>query len=90
MYNRPFILYWFYFSNTHILSSWDNVVGIATSYGLDDQGVGVRVPVESRIHIVKTGSGVHPTSYPVGTRGSFSAGKAANHLPPTSAEVKKS
>jgi hypothetical protein len=26
-----------------------SVVGIATSYGLDDQGVGVRVPVGSRI-----------------------------------------
>jgi hypothetical protein len=25
--------------------SWDSVVGIVTSYGLDDQGVGVRVPV---------------------------------------------
>jgi hypothetical protein len=29
--------------------SWDSVVGIATSYGLDDRGVGVRVPVWSRI-----------------------------------------
>jgi hypothetical protein len=28
--------------------SRDNVVGIATSYGLDDRGVGVRVPVGSR------------------------------------------
>jgi hypothetical protein len=27
----------------------DSVVGIATSHGLDDQGVGVRVPVGSRI-----------------------------------------
>jgi hypothetical protein len=27
----------------------DSVVGIATSYGLDDRGVGVRVPVGSRI-----------------------------------------
>jgi glucose uptake protein GlcU len=29
--------------------SRDSVVGIATSYGLDDLGVGVRVPVGSRI-----------------------------------------
>jgi hypothetical protein len=29
--------------------SQDNVVGIATGYGLDDRGVGVRVPVGSRI-----------------------------------------
>jgi hypothetical protein len=27
----------------------DSVDGIATGYGLDDRGVGVRVPVESRI-----------------------------------------
>jgi hypothetical protein len=27
----------------------DSAVGIATSYGLDDRGVGVRVPVGSRI-----------------------------------------
>jgi hypothetical protein len=29
--------------------SRDSVVGIATVYGLDDRGVEVRVPVESRI-----------------------------------------
>jgi hypothetical protein len=29
--------------------SRDNVVAIATSYGLDDRGVGVQVPVGSRI-----------------------------------------
>jgi hypothetical protein len=29
--------------------SRDSVVGIATSYGLDDRRVGVRVPVGSRI-----------------------------------------
>jgi hypothetical protein len=29
--------------------SWDSVVGTATGYGLDDRGVGVRVPVWSRI-----------------------------------------
>jgi hypothetical protein len=27
----------------------DNAVGITTGYGLDDRGVGVRVPVGSRI-----------------------------------------
>jgi hypothetical protein len=30
-------------------STRDSVVGIATSYGLDDRGVGVRIPVESII-----------------------------------------
>jgi hypothetical protein len=29
--------------------SWDSAVDIATSYGLNDRGVGVRVPVRSRI-----------------------------------------
>jgi hypothetical protein len=34
----------------HILfGSRDSAVGIATGYGLDDRGVGVRVPVVSRI-----------------------------------------
>jgi hypothetical protein len=32
-----------------IIRSQDNVVGIATGHGLDDQGVGVRVSVGSRI-----------------------------------------
>jgi hypothetical protein len=31
------------------IGSWDSVVGIATGYGLDDLGVGVGVPVGSRI-----------------------------------------
>jgi hypothetical protein len=57
--------------------SRDSSVGIATSYGLDDRGVGVQA-----------GSGAHPTSYPMGTGGIFPGGKA-DHLPPTSAEVKK-
>jgi hypothetical protein len=46
----------------------DSAVGIATSYGLDDRGVGVRVPL---------GSEVHPTSYPMGTGCSFPGDKAA-------------
>jgi hypothetical protein len=29
--------------------SQDSAVGVATGYGLDDQGVGVRVPVVARI-----------------------------------------
>jgi glutamine synthetase len=35
--------------NLLVLRSWDSVVGIAIAYGLDDRGVGVRVPVGSRI-----------------------------------------
>jgi hypothetical protein len=43
---------------------------------------------------VQTVSGAHPASYTVGTRGSFSGGKArpgrdADHSPPSSSEVKK-
>jgi hypothetical protein len=52
-------------------------VGIATGYGLDGRGVGVRVPVGSRIFVVQTGSGAQPASYPIGTGCSFSRGKAA-------------
>jgi hypothetical protein len=31
----------------------------------------------SLLHIVQTGSGAHPTSYPLGTRGSFPGSKYA-------------
>jgi hypothetical protein len=31
----------------------------------------------SLLHVVQTDSGVHQTSYPMGTEGSFSGGKAA-------------
>jgi hypothetical protein len=34
---------------SYMALNWDSVVGIATGYGLDDRGVGVRVPVGSRI-----------------------------------------
>jgi hypothetical protein len=70
---------------------------IATGYGLDDQG---EREFESRygkkfllLHIVQIGSGVHPTSYKMGTGGYFPGvkrqGSEADHSPPTSAEVKK-
>jgi hypothetical protein len=32
-------------SYRHIFRNRDSVIGIATGYGLDDRGVGVRVPV---------------------------------------------
>jgi hypothetical protein len=60
--------------------SRDGAFGIATGYGLEERGVGVRVPVGSRIFSspkVQTGSGVHPTSYPMGIGGSFPGAKAA-------------
>jgi hypothetical protein len=58
-----------------LMGSRDSSVGIATDYGLDDQG---RREFESRwgkkfslLHIVQTGTGVNPTSYKMGTGGSF-------------------
>jgi hypothetical protein len=47
----------------------------------------------SLLHVVETGSGVQPTSYPIGT-GALSPGikrqgREADHSPPTSADVKK-
>jgi hypothetical protein len=56
--------------------SRDNLVGIATGYGLDDVGGGgssspFRVKKFSLLHIVQTGSEVHPSSYPLGIGGSF-------------------
>jgi hypothetical protein len=60
--------------------SWDRAVGIATGYGLDDRGVGVRVPVRPSMFNppnVQTGSGVHRTSYTMGTGGPFPGVNAA-------------
>jgi hypothetical protein len=60
--------------------SRDITIGIANDYGLDDRGVGDRVPVGSRIFFsssLQTGSGVHPTSCPIDTGASFNGGKAA-------------
>jgi hypothetical protein len=52
-------------------------IGIATGYGLDDQGVGVRVALGARIFVVQTGSGAHLASYPMDIGGSFTGGKEA-------------
>jgi hypothetical protein len=47
----------------------------------------------SLLHVVQTGSGVHPTSYPMGTTAVFPEvkrrGREADHSPPVSVEVKK-
>jgi hypothetical protein len=66
-------------------------------YGLDDRGSGVRFPAGagnfSLSHRVQNGSGAHPASYPMGTRGSFprvkQPGREADHSPPSSAKVKE-
>jgi hypothetical protein len=60
--------------------SRDKAAGITVGYGLDGRGVGVRVPLGAGIFsspVVQTGSGAHPASYPMGTKGSFPRGKAA-------------
>jgi hypothetical protein len=58
----------------------DSAVGIATDYRLDDRGADFESLLGqefSLLHVVQTGSGVHPTSYSIGTGGSFPEGKAA-------------
>jgi hypothetical protein len=77
--------------------SQDSAVVIVTGYGLDLQGVGVRVPVGSRIFSMSSRPALGPTqaSYPMGTggggffHGGKEAGHEADHSPPASAEVKK-
>jgi hypothetical protein len=59
--------------------SRNSAVGIATDYGLDDRGVGIRVSVGSRtfsLHDFQTDPGAHTASYPMGTGDSFPGGKA--------------
>jgi hypothetical protein len=64
-----------------IRQSRDSSVGIALGYGLNDRGSRIRFPAGagnlSLHHRVQNGSGAHPASYPVGTRGSFPGSKAA-------------
>jgi hypothetical protein len=63
------------------LVQFDSSVGIALGYGLDDRGSRVRFPAGTGNfclhHRVQNGSGAHPASYPMVTRGSFPGGKAA-------------
>jgi hypothetical protein len=85
------------FSIDLILPSRDRAVGIMTSYGLNNQEVGVRVPAGSRIlsfprrpdrlwgsHYMLS-NGYHGLYPPVVAR----PGHEADHSPPTSAEAKK-
>jgi hypothetical protein len=64
-----------------IFKSRDSSVGIALGYGLDDRGSRVRFPAGagnfSLHHRAQNGSGAHPATYPMGTRGSFLGSKAA-------------
>jgi len=67
-----------------------------SDYGLDDRAIGVRSPAGaedfSSSLCVQIGSGAHPASCTMGTRGPFPGAKArpgrdADHSPPSSAEV---
>jgi hypothetical protein len=60
-----------------ICVSRDSVIGIVTSYGLDDRGVGV---------LVLVGSSIFSRPFSAGVK---RPGREVNHSPPTSAEVKK-
>jgi hypothetical protein len=65
--------------SAHNTDSWDNVVGIATGYGLDDHGSGFESQWgrQFSLHVVQAGSGGHPTSYIMCTGESLPGGKAA-------------
>jgi hypothetical protein len=71
----------YFFTLLSFIEGRDSSVCIALGYGLDDRGSRVRFPVGtgnfSLHHSVQNGSGAHPASYPMGTRGSFPGGKAA-------------
>jgi hypothetical protein len=65
----------------NIRKSCDSSVCIVLGYGLDDQSSRVWFPAGagnfSLRHRVQNGSGAHPASYTMCTRGSFPGGKAA-------------
>jgi hypothetical protein len=63
--------------HTYLLSFLSSSVGIVLGYGLDVWGSRVGAGNFSLHHRVQNGSGAHPASYPVGTRSSFSGGKAS-------------
>jgi hypothetical protein len=71
---RTFITFTTTFHEAH------SIVGIVTSYGWKTEGSEFESQQGkefSLLHVVQSGSGVHPTSYPMGTGGSFYGGKEA-------------
>jgi hypothetical protein len=74
----------------HVTRSRDSVVGIATGYRLDDRGVGIRVPVGSRILSSPRPDKLWgpPSLLPNGYWGALSAAvkrqSEVDHSPPTS------
>jgi hypothetical protein len=63
---------------TMSLQYHDGLVGMVMGYKMNSHGsLPGRAKEFSLPHAMQTGSGVHPASYPMSTRGSFSWGKAA-------------
>jgi hypothetical protein len=83
-------------STTSTERSQDSAVGRTTGYGLDDRGVGVRVPVGSRIFSSPRRPDQlwgPPSLYPIGagdlSLGVKRPGREVDHSPLTNTEVKK-
>jgi hypothetical protein len=75
---------------TQEIGNRGSIVGIATGYGLDDQGVGVRVPVRSRIFSMLSRRALGSTQPPIQwVLGVKQLGHEAGHSPPASARLKK-
>jgi hypothetical protein len=55
---------------------WGSIISIVTGYGLDNQGVRIRVK-NFLFHVVQIGSEDHPASSPMSTGELFARGKAA-------------
>jgi hypothetical protein len=80
--NATIIFTYCLYENTDLKFSFVRAigVGIATGYGLNNRGVGVRVPAGSKIfysHVVQTDSGAYPTSNSMDTGGAFPGFKLA-------------
>jgi hypothetical protein len=77
------------------LESRDSAVGIETGYGLDDRGIGVQVPVGSRIFSMSSKTTLRPTQPPIQWvpgalfPGVKRPGREADYSHPTNSEVKK-
>jgi hypothetical protein len=67
--HRYLILFIYFMYLKFFLWSLDSSVSIPTGYGLDGR--------RSNSGSVQIGSKIHPVSYPIGTRGDFPGGKAA-------------
>jgi hypothetical protein len=66
---------------SRFISKTTQWISVQLGYGLDDRGSRIRFPAGSANfslhHRVKTGSGAHPVSYPMGTGCPIPEGKAA-------------